>query len=63
MVRWRDGKTDVFALAAVRVYPYRLLWQATPDFASTSRESPVHSERCTPGSARGAQKRHGVSRV
>jgi hypothetical protein len=33
-----------------------------PDFASTSMESPVHSERCTPGSERGARKPTGASR-
>jgi hypothetical protein len=35
---------------------------AISDFASTSMESPVHNERCTPGSERGARKPTGASR-
>jgi group II intron reverse transcriptase/maturase len=56
MVRWRDGTTVPFPLATVRVRPFRLGWQKTPDFASTSMESPVRNERRTPGSVRGARK-------
>jgi retron-type reverse transcriptase len=32
-------------------------------FASTSMESPVHNERCTPGLERGTQKPPGASRA
>jgi hypothetical protein len=56
MVRWKGGDTKVFSLAAVKVLPYRLAWQKTPDFGITLAESPVHNERCTPGSVRGVQK-------
>ena len=58
MVRWKDGETKTVDLAAVRVYPYRLAWQKTPLFASTSMESPVHNERCTPGLVRDVRKPH-----
>ena len=34
----------------------QVLAEAPPIFASSSMESPVHSERCTPGSARGVRK-------
>lgn len=33
-----------------------MMWQRPPDFASTPVESPVHNERCTPGSARGTRR-------
>jgi len=56
MLRWKDGDTAPFPLATVPVAPYRLAWQRTPAFASTSMESPVRNERRTPGSVRGARK-------
>jgi RNA-directed DNA polymerase len=56
MVRWKDGSTRTVALASVPVAPYRMAWQKTPAFASTSMESPVHNEKCTPGLVRGTQK-------
>ncbi len=56
MMRWRHGKTYPMTMASTRVYPYRLAWQKTPDFASTSTESPVRIERRTPGSERGVRK-------
>ncbi len=56
MIRWRDGDSHRFMQSATRVRPYRLAWQKTPDFASTSMESPVRNERRTPGSARGGRK-------
>ena len=52
LLRWRDGDTYPFALAAVSVKPFRLAWQTTPDFALTSMESPVRNESRTPGSVR-----------
>ena len=60
--RWRDGSTALFETVSRRVERYRHAWMKTPDFASTSMESPVHSERCTPGSERGARKPTGASR-
>lgn len=48
--RWRDGSTKLFELADQRTGRYRFAWSRPPNFASTSMESPVHSERCTPGS-------------
>jgi RNA-directed DNA polymerase len=62
MWRWRDGSVVPFGMASRRVERYRHAWMKTPDFASTSMESPVHSERCTPGSERGARKPTGASR-
>jgi RNA-directed DNA polymerase len=61
-IRWRDGKTFPFRMERLRVEAYRLAWQATPDFASTSMESPVRNERRTPGSGRGARKPREVTR-
>lgn len=61
--RWRDGSTVPFEMVRQRVERYRHAWMKTPDFASTSRESPVHNERCTPGSAGGARKPAGASRT
>jgi group II intron reverse transcriptase/maturase len=60
--RWRDGDTVPFEMVFQRVERYRHAWMKTPDFASTSRESPVHNERCTPGSDGGARKPTGESR-
>jgi RNA-directed DNA polymerase len=51
MMRWREGKAYPYIAASVRVRPYSLAWQRTPDFASTSMESPVRNERRTPGCA------------
>jgi hypothetical protein len=62
MWRWRDGTVVPFGMASRRVQRYRHAWMKTPDFASASMESPVHSERCTPGSERGARKPTGASR-
>jgi RNA-directed DNA polymerase len=56
MMRWRDGETYPYIAASLRVRPYSLAWQRTPDFASTSAESPVRNERRTPGSVRGTRK-------
>jgi group II intron reverse transcriptase/maturase len=55
-LKWRDGKTVPFEAARVRVRHFELGWQKDPSFACTSMESPVHNERCTPGSGRGARK-------
>jgi RNA-directed DNA polymerase len=60
--RWRDGTTISFEMISHRVERYRHGWMRTPNFASTSMESPVHNERCTPGSERGARKPTGASR-
>jgi group II intron reverse transcriptase/maturase len=55
-LRWRDDGVSVFEMAGVRVGRFSLGWHKTPSFAIKSAESPVHSERCTPGSERGARK-------
>lgn len=62
-IRWQDGSVRPFPMASLKVEPYRLAWQKTPLFASTSMESPVRNERRTPGSARGRQKPPGETRV
>ncbi len=62
MWRWRDGDAVLFEMASRRVERYRHGWMKTPDFASTSMESPVQNESCTPGSEGGAQKPAGASR-
>jgi len=55
-LRWRDGATVPFTAATVRVERFSLGWMKDPSFASSSTESPVHNERCTPGSGRGTRK-------
>ena len=54
MLRWQDGDVRPFSMSAVVVKPFRLSWQKPPSFAVKSMESPVHNERCTPGSGKGA---------
>ncbi len=61
-IHWREGSATCFRMSSVKVCRYRFGWARPPDFASTSMESPVHSERCTPGSERGARKPAGESR-
>jgi group II intron reverse transcriptase/maturase len=56
MLRWQAGKIRPVQISELCVRPFRLAWQSTPDFASTSMESPVRNERRTPGSGRGARK-------
>lgn len=60
-LRWRDGNIVPFFAASVHVGRFRLGWQKDPSFASPSMESPVHDERCTPGSGRGTRNPPGVS--
>ncbi|MDC3956899.1 group II intron reverse transcriptase/maturase [Polyangium jinanense] len=55
-IEWRDGATAPFRLSTVRTGSFRFAWQKPPRFADPSMESPVHNERCTPGSAGGARK-------
>lgn len=55
-IRWQDGPVRPYPVVALRVERYRLAWQRTPPFASTSMESPVRNERRTPGSVRGVRK-------
>jgi len=62
MMRWRDGDVKLVAMSATHVGPFRLSWLKTPDFASTSMESPVRNERRTPGSARSGRKPRGATR-
>ena len=54
MLRWRDGDAVPYELARLPVHRYKLGWMRPANFASTSMESPVHNERCTPGLGRGA---------
>jgi RNA-directed DNA polymerase len=53
---WHDGDVVLFCIRSISVQPFQHGWLKTPDFASTSMESPVHNERCTPGSGKGARK-------
>jgi len=62
-LRWRDEYVAPYQLAYMPVRRYHLGYQIPPDFALPSMESPVHSERCTPGLERGAQKPSGASRT
>jgi hypothetical protein len=55
-IRWQDGDVRPFEMVSLRVERFRHAWQTPPNFAISSMESPVHSERCTPGSARGVRK-------
>jgi group II intron reverse transcriptase/maturase len=54
MLRWQDEGVRPFSMAAVVVKPFRLAWQRPASFTVKSTESPVHNERCTPGSGEGA---------
>jgi group II intron reverse transcriptase/maturase len=63
VLRWKGGDTRLFEVSSTRVSQYKLGWQRPPAFASTSMESPVHSERCTPGSDGGTRKPAGASRT
>jgi hypothetical protein len=51
--RWRDDGTILFRMYDQRVERYRHGWMKPSNFVVTSMESPVHSERCTPGSEKG----------
>jgi RNA-directed DNA polymerase len=55
-LRWRDGAAVPFEAALVPVRHFELGWQKAPSFAQASMESPVHNERCTPGSGRGTRR-------
>jgi group II intron reverse transcriptase/maturase len=55
-LRWRDGTVLPFEMPRVRVRPFSLSRLKPPRFATPSMESPVHNERCTPGSEGGARK-------
>ena len=56
-LKWRDGDVVPFECAHVTVERFKLGWMRPSAFASASMESPVHNERCTPGSVRGARRR------
>ena len=53
---WTDGDAVLFPIRSIRVERFFYGALKTPDFASTSMESPVHSERCTPGLGKGARR-------
>ena len=58
-VKWHDGNVRLFELTSVRVGPFMARHyraRSHPYSASTSMESPMHSERCTSGSGEGARK-------
>ena len=59
---WADGQETQFLGARLRVEQFKLGWLKRPRFASTSAESPVHNERCTPGSEGGVRKPAGANR-
>ncbi len=59
---WRDGRQTCFTMARLTVEQFKLGWLRPPRFAEPSMESPVRSERRTPGSERGARKPTGESR-
>lgn len=59
---WKDADITVFQAARVRVEQFKLGWLKPPCYALSSMESPVHNERCTPGSVGGARKPTGASR-
>ncbi len=61
-LRWRDDGVVPFTMASVRVHWFKLGWVAPPLFAQPFVESPVHNERCTPGSEGGARRPAGESR-
>jgi hypothetical protein len=52
-IQWCDDSVSPFRLTTLGVGRYRLWWQRPPNFVVTPMESPVHSERCTPGSEEG----------
>lgn len=54
---FRDGSITPFEMKRIRMKSFRLAWVKPPAFASKSMESPVHNERCTPGSEEGSRKR------
>jgi hypothetical protein len=58
-LKWQDGNVRLFELTSVHVGPFMARhYRARPHpySASTSMESPMHSERCTSGSGEGARK-------
>ena len=48
------SRPDEEWLLSIQTKLYRQSWEKTPNFAVKSMESPVHNERCTPGSGTGA---------
>jgi group II intron reverse transcriptase/maturase len=51
---WQQDSVTAFKLVTTRVARYRFKGESKPAYVSTPMESPVHSERCTPGSVEGA---------
>jgi RNA-directed DNA polymerase len=54
---WGDGSVAAFVLSRTPVHPFGLGWMRPPSFVIKPLESPVHNERCTPGSERGTRRR------
>jgi group II intron reverse transcriptase/maturase len=59
-LHWGDGTTTVVELVRVRVGRFMEYSKDPIYLARTSAESPVHNERCTPGSVGGARKPAGL---
>jgi len=51
---WTDEGVSPFRLSSIPVFRFRHGWITPPKYALTFAESPVHNERCTPGSEEGA---------
>jgi hypothetical protein len=60
---WCSEGVARFKMAKLCVEQYKLGWMRLPRFAESPMESPMHNERCTSGSVRGAQKPAGASRT
>ena len=59
---WQDGSMSCLNLGSIPVQQYKLAWMRPPSFVEPPMESPVRSERRTPGSERGARKPAGETR-
>jgi RNA-directed DNA polymerase len=55
-IRWRHGSVFTFAATTLSTGHFRLWELQPPGYARTLAESPVHNERCTPGSEGGVRK-------
>jgi RNA-directed DNA polymerase len=51
---WTQGGVSPFRLSSIQVFRFKHGWIIPPKYALTFAESPVHIERCTPGSEEGA---------
>jgi RNA-directed DNA polymerase len=58
---FRDGASVPFELKRIKNKAFRMGWIRPPAFVTRSMESPVHNERCTPGSEGGGRRRVSAS--